>query len=116
MSNFLEFGLDESILKALSKINYEEPSPIQAKTIPMILERKDLIALAQTGSGKTAACAIPLCQLINVESNHIQALIIVPTRELALQYATEAQKIGVYKGLKLLQFLAAKAPACSNPS
>lgn len=100
MSNFLEFGLDESILKSLAKINYEEPSPIQAITIPLILARNDLIALAQTGSGKTAACAIPICQLINVESTHIQALIIVPTRELALQYATEAQKIGLHKGIK----------------
>lgn len=100
MSSFSEFGLDESILKSLSKINYEEPSPIQAKTIPMILQRNDIIALAQTGSGKTAACAIPICQLVNVEFTHIQALIIVPTRELALQYATEAQKIGLHKGIK----------------
>lgn len=100
MSSFSRFGLDESILKALTKINFEEPSPIQEKTIPMILQRDDVIALAQTGSGKTAACAIPICQLINVDSPHIQALIIVPTRELALQYATEAQKIGLYKGVK----------------
>lgn len=100
MSSFSTFGLDESILKSLSKINYEEPSPIQAKTIPMILERNDVIALAQTGSGKTAACAIPICQLVNVASTHIQALIVVPTRELALQYATEAQKIGLHKGIK----------------
>lgn len=100
MSSFSAFGLDESILKALEKINFEEPSPIQAKAIPLILERTDVIALAQTGSGKTAACAIPICQLIDPESTYIQALIIVPTRELALQYATEAQKIGLYKGIK----------------
>lgn len=100
MSDFSQFGLDESILKALAKINYNEPSPIQSKAIPMILERNDVIALAQTGSGKTAACAIPICQLIDVASTFVQALIIVPTRELALQYATEAQKIGVYKGIK----------------
>lgn len=100
MSTFSQFGLDDSILQALVKINYDEPSPIQANAIPLILQRRDLIALAQTGSGKTAACAIPLCQLVNTTSTHIQALIIVPTRELALQYATEAQKIGLYKGVK----------------
>lgn len=100
MSNFMQFGLDESILKALEKINYTEPSPIQTETIPRILKRQDLIALAQTGSGKTAACAIPICHLVDATVHHIQALIIVPTRELALQYATEAQKIGVIKGVK----------------
>ncbi|MGZ3633625.1 MAG: DEAD/DEAH box helicase [Parachlamydiaceae bacterium] len=100
MSNFSQFGLDESILKALEKINFTEPSPIQSKTIPLILDRRDVIALAQTGSGKTAACAIPICQLVNAEFPHIQTLIVVPTRELALQYATETQKIGLNKGVK----------------
>jgi ATP-dependent RNA helicase DeaD len=100
MSNFSQFALDETILKALENINYTEPSPIQAETIPLILQRRDLIALAETGSGKTAACAIPICQLVDSSVPHIQALIIVPTRELALQYATEAQKIGVVKGVK----------------
>jgi ATP-dependent RNA helicase DeaD len=100
MSNFSQFALDESILKALEKINFTEPSPIQTKTIPLILDRRDVIALAQTGSGKTAACAIPICQLVNAEFPHIQALIVVPTRELALQYATETQKIGLNKGVK----------------
>src|SRR5690348_16025266 len=100
MSNFTQFNLDESILKGLNKMNYTEPSPVQVEAIPLILQRSDVIALAQTGSGKTAACAIPVCQLTNIELNQIQALIIVPTRELALQYATEAQKIGLYKGVK----------------
>ena len=81
-------------------MGYKEPSPIQAAAIPIILESKDIIALAQTGSGKTAACAIPICHRVNPDVPHIQALIIVPTRELALQYATEAQKIGSEKGVK----------------
>lgn len=100
MSDFSQFALDETILQALTKINYDSPSAIQAETIPLILQHRDLIALAQTGSGKTAACAIPLCQLVDATRPEIQALIVVPTRELALQYATEAQKIGLNKGVK----------------
>jgi ATP-dependent RNA helicase DeaD len=100
MPNFTDFNLDPAILKSLEKMNYKEPSPIQAAAIPLILQQHDLIALAKTGSGKTATCAIPICHRINKESRTIQALIIVPTRELALQYATEAQKIGGEKGVK----------------
>ena len=99
-SGFTIFGLDEAILKALEKMEYKQPSPIQEKTIPLIQLNKDLIALAQTGSGKTAACAIPVCHRIDVNRPDIQALIVVPTRELALQFATEAQKIGGLKGVK----------------
>lgn len=97
---FESFGLHESILKAIKKVGYETPTLVQAKTIPLIQEEKDLIALAQTGSGKTAACTIPICNRVDTKKNSVQALIIVPTRELALQYATEAQKIGRYHGVK----------------
>ena len=100
MSSFTEFPLDSLILKSLDRMNYQTASAIQAKTLPIILEKQDLIALAHTGSGKTAACAIPICHLVDTESLKVQALIIVPTRELALQYATEAQKIGLDKGIK----------------
>lgn len=100
MSNFADFALDPLILKSLERMQYKEPSPIQAEAIPLILEARDLIALAETGSGKTAACAIPVCHRVNTEDPRVQALIIVPTRELALQYATEAQKIGSDKGVK----------------
>lgn len=97
---FEQFGLDPTIIHALKKMDFKEPSAIQAQTIPLIQAKKDLIALAQTGSGKTAACAIPVCNRVDVSRTQVQALIIVPTRELALQYATEAQKIGKYKGVK----------------
>lgn len=100
MPAFSDLGLDAKILRSLERMQYKEPSPIQAASIPIILGNHDLIALAQTGSGKTAACAIPICQKVNTESTAIQALIIVPTRELALQYATETQKIGHDKGVK----------------
>ncbi len=100
MSGFENLGLDTAILKALERMGYKEPSSVQAEAIPLIQQKRDLIALAQTGSGKTAACAIPICNRVDVNSKEIQALIIVPTRELALQYATEAQKIGQDKHVK----------------
>lgn len=100
MPTFSDFGLDPLIQKSLGNMNYKEPSEIQAITIPLILKGCDIIALAQTGSGKTAACAIPICNRVDTTVPHVQALIIVPTRELALQYATEAQKIGADKGVK----------------
>lgn len=99
-STFTNYQLDTRILKALEEMQYKEPSYIQEKAIPLILARQDLLGLAKTGSGKTAACAIPICQMVDTEKKEIQALIIVPTRELAMQYAHEAQKIGKYKGVK----------------
>lgn len=101
MTSFNDFGLSEPILQAIEKSGYDKPTPIQEKTLPLILERKDVIGLAQTGSGKTAACAIPICDRVNTENRSIQALIVVPTRELALQYAMEAQKIGKIKGVSV---------------
>lgn len=100
MPTFADFDLDPLIQKSLEQMQYKEPSAVQAQAIPLILQGRDLIALAQTGSGKTAACAIPICHRIDTTVTYIQALIIVPTRELALQYATEAQKIGKEKGVK----------------
>lgn len=100
MPSFNDFDLDPSILKALEKMQYKDPSPIQSAAIPLIQQKKDVIVLAQTGSGKTAACAIPICNQIDHNSLNIQALILVPTRELALQYATETQKIGQEKRVK----------------
>ncbi len=100
MPSFNDLGLEPSILQALNEMGYKEPSPIQEQAIPQILQRKDLIAQAETGSGKTAACAIPVCNLVDTSKAEVQALIVVPTRELALQYATETQKIGKRRGVK----------------
>lgn len=108
---FTGHELDPAILKALEKMNFKEPSAIQAQTIPLIQQGKDLIALAQTGSGKTAACAIPICNRVDTTRPHVQALIIVPTRELALQYATEVQKIGLYKGVKAFAIFGGEDPS-----
>lgn len=108
---FARFQLDPAVLKALEKMNFKEPSPIQAETIPLIQQGKDLIALAQTGSGKTGACAIPLCHRVDISRPQVQALVIVPTRELALQYATEVQKIGLNKGVKAFAIFGGEDPS-----
>jgi ATP-dependent RNA helicase DeaD len=100
LSGFERLNLDPLIIKALTKMDFKEPSPIQALAIPLIQLNQDLIALSQTGSGKTAACAIPICNRVDTTKTFVQTLIIVPTRELALQYATETQKIGIFKGVK----------------
>lgn len=92
--SFADMGLDPLILKSIEKMQYKVPSPVQSNAIPLILQGKDLIAMAKTGSGKTAACAIPICHKVKPEFIYVQALIIVPTRELAMQYAAETQKIG----------------------
>ena len=85
---FAELGLHPSILAALTAVGYEEPSPIQAQAIPMILAGHDMIGQAQTGTGKTAAFALPILSRIDPAKREPQALILAPTRELALQVAT----------------------------
>jgi len=87
-------GLAPDILRALEKMGYTKPSGIQTEAIPLILAGRDVMGLAQTGSGKTAACAIPICHMVDPSLKTIQGLIIVPTRELAMQYSAEVQKIG----------------------
>jgi ATP-dependent RNA helicase DeaD len=90
---FSELDLKPEILKALTDMGYQDLTPIQEKTFSPILNGRDLLARAETGSGKTAACSIPLVQMIDPSLNAIQALILVPTRELALQYVEEIDKI-----------------------
>jgi ATP-dependent RNA helicase DeaD len=90
---FSELNIPSNILAALEKIGYEEMTPIQEATYPIIAEGHDLCALAETGSGKTAACVIPLIQKVDPKLNAIQGLVVVPTRELCIQYVTEFQQI-----------------------
>ncbi len=90
---FSELNIPSNILKTLEKIGYEEMTPIQEATYPIISEGYDLCALAETGSGKTAACVIPLIQKVDPTLNAIQGLVVVPTRELCIQYVTEFQQI-----------------------
>lgn len=90
---FSELDLKPEILEALTAMGYQELTPIQEKTFLPILNGRDMLARAETGSGKTAACGVPLVQRIDASLNAIQALILVPTRELALQYVEEISKI-----------------------
>jgi ATP-dependent RNA helicase DeaD len=84
---FAELGLSEPVLEAIREIGYETPSPIQAATIPVLLEGRDVVGLAQTGTGKTAAFALPVLSRIHGGAHKPQALVLSPTRELALQVA-----------------------------
>src|SRR5688572_24432345 len=85
ISGFSELGLSEATLKAIGGLGYEEPTPIQARTIPLMLQGTDVIAQAQTGTGKTAAFALPIIEKLDPSLRLPQALILTPTRELAVQ-------------------------------
>ena len=98
MQSFLNLGLDEDLLKAVQQMGFETPSEIQSKAIPQLLEKEtDLVALAQTGTGKTAAFGFPLLQKIDTKRKVVQGLIIAPTRELCLQITTELGKYAQFK-------------------
>ena len=91
--SFTQFNLQSTIQHALDKMGYTSPTPIQKLAIPPILAGRDVMGLAETGSGKTGACGIPLIQRTDPDLNAIQALILAPTRELASQYAEELDRI-----------------------
>jgi ATP-dependent RNA helicase DeaD len=102
-ATFGDLGLSAPILNALTDVGYETPSPIQARSIPPLLEGRDLLGMAQTGTGKTAAFALPLLQRIDTAASHPQLLILAPTRELALQVATACEKYSKHlPGLRTL--------------
>ncbi|WP_431136708.1 DEAD/DEAH box helicase [Psychroserpens mesophilus] len=103
MSTFKELGLNEDLLAAINDLGFETPSDVQAKAIPILLEKDtDLVALAQTGTGKTAAFGFPMLQKINIDSRTTQGLILSPTRELCLQITNELKLYGKYcKGLNV---------------
>ena len=99
--NFTDLELKEPILSAVSKAKYETPSPIQEKAIPVMLEGKDIIACAQTGTGKTAAFALPILNKLEYKKKHqIRALVLTPTRELAVQIFENFKKFGRYLKLR----------------
>lgn len=104
MTLFSDFPLREELTEALAALGFEQPTPIQQKTIPLLLEQpQDIVGLAQTGTGKTAAFGLPLLQHIDVANKSVQALILSPTRELCMQIETELQKYGRFmRGLKTL--------------
>ncbi|MEX2598017.1 MAG: DEAD/DEAH box helicase [Salibacteraceae bacterium] len=103
MQNFESLGLSEPIVKALTDLSITTPTPIQAQTIPLLLERSiDMLGLAQTGTGKTAAFGLPLLETVNTDLKSIQAIVLAPTRELAQQIAEQLKLFSKYmKGLSV---------------
>jgi ATP-dependent RNA helicase DeaD len=94
--SFAELGLSEAVVQALRDVGYESPTPIQAATIPVLLRGEDLLGQAQTGTGKTAAFALPLLSRLDLAQRDPQALVLVPTRELAIQVAEAFQKYAAH--------------------
>ena len=94
---FTELGLSPEVLKAVAKMGFEEASPIQSETIPRLMEGVDIVGLSQTGSGKTAAFAIPAIEKVDANLKAPQVLILCPTRELAMQVAEEVAKLAFFK-------------------
>jgi ATP-dependent RNA helicase DeaD len=100
---FTELGLSTEVLQAVTALGFEQPSPIQAQSIPPALEGRDVVGQSQTGSGKTMAFAIPIVQLLDARERGVRALIMCPTRELAMQVCEAVAKLTVHKpGLKAL--------------
>ncbi len=100
MTKFKMYNLSEEITKSLSLLGYESPTKVQTEVIPLLLRGKDIIVKSKTGSGKTAAFAIPLCDQIVWEENKTQVLVLAPTRELALQIQQDVIAIGRFKRIK----------------
>ena len=98
MATFQETGLDEQVLKAIGELGFVEPTPVQEKTIPEILNcGRDIVSLAQTGTGKTGAFGLPLVQMADTTQDYVQAMILSPTRELCLQISRDLASFSRYK-------------------
>ena len=103
VSSFRELNLPAPLLSALDEVGYETPSPIQARTIPPLLEGLDLLGHAPTGTGKTAAFALPLLSRIDIDCQQVQLMVLTPTRELAIQVSEALQRYAAHlKGFHVL--------------
>ena len=102
MKKFNELGINEKIQKAITDMGFEEASPIQEIAIPIALTGKDIIGQAQTGTGKTAAFAIPMLEKVDISKEYVQAIAIAPTRELAIQVSEEINRLANYMGVRSL--------------
>src|SRR5712671_492634 len=94
---FSELGLSAELLKAIDKLGFEQASPIQAEAIPVLLAGHDVVGQSQTGSGKTAAFAVPAVELVDPQLRAVQVLMLCPTRELAVQVSEEVHKLALFK-------------------
>ena len=102
MTKFNESNLSPDILKALDGLGYHEATEVQLQVIPAVLNKEDLVVQSKTGSGKTASYGIPVCEQMDWEENKPQTLILVPTRELAVQIQEELMHIGRFNRLKVV--------------
>ncbi|HMT28643.1 MAG TPA: DEAD/DEAH box helicase, partial [Bacteroidia bacterium] len=97
---FLEFNFDPSLLEGVTSMGYDKPTPIQEQAIPAILNSKDLIACAQTGTGKTAAYVLPIIQkIIHSDRRHVNTLVLAPTGELAQQIDQQVEAFSYFTGI-----------------
>ncbi|HEX5417750.1 MAG TPA: DEAD/DEAH box helicase, partial [Chloroflexota bacterium] len=94
MASFADLGIVAPILRALDEMGYEEPSPVQEHSIPSMLQGRDVVVQALTGTGKTAAFGIPMIQQIEPRAVEPQAVVLAPTRELAIQVSEALHKYG----------------------
>ena len=102
MTTFADLGLDEDILEATRDVGYESPSPIQEQAIPSLLQGRDVIGQAQTGSGKTAAFGLPMLQYVDPSEHEVQGLVLTPTRELCIQVTQALRAYGKRKGVDVV--------------
>jgi ATP-dependent RNA helicase DeaD len=102
MTTFAELGLRPELLQAITTLGYDEPTPIQVQAIPLLLAGRDILGQAQTGTGKTAAFALPMLQQLDPDGDGVQGLILAPTRELASQVAEATYKYGAGLGVRVL--------------
>ena len=102
ITKFEDLPISDEIKRSIAEIGFEEPSPIQAQSIPVILSGKDVIGQAQTGTGKTAAFSIPILEKVDPNNKHLQAIVLCPTRELAIQIYNEAEKLNKDKNINIL--------------
>jgi ATP-dependent RNA helicase DeaD len=99
---FADLGLSESTLQALADVGYESPSPIQEQAIPSLLQGRDVIGQAQTGTGKTAAFGLPIMEYIDPSEPDVQALVLTPTRELCIQVTQALRTYGAHSGIDVV--------------
>lgn len=94
---FSELGLAPDVLRAVEEVGYEEPTPVQRRAIPLLLEGRDVVVQSQTGTGKTAAFALPMIERVDAADRRVQGIVLAPTRELAVQVAETVHKLGKYR-------------------
>ncbi|MHB9092864.1 MAG: DEAD/DEAH box helicase, partial [Chloroflexota bacterium] len=102
MATFRDLGVSDEVLRGIEEMGFEEPTPVQERAIPLLLSGRDVVAQALTGTGKTAAFGIPLAQRVDIDRVVPQAVVLTPTRELALQVAEELSAIGRHRGMLLV--------------